>query len=547
MAADSMSSSLKGRILLQVESKGEAWYVDPSSGNRVYLGRPADAFAVMRSYGLGISNADLAKIAAPNEKDKDLSFAKKLAGRIVIAVQANGEAYYINPLDFKKYYLGRPSDAFALMRSKGLGITNANLNKIPSAKSTTPTTTPTTTPDEKTKPTEESTTTTEESNNTTENPVATSTENTNVQPKESTTSEEVVSSENLAWRGSEKIASNRYVPQAYYSPKGDLWIFYADKYNNLYYRVRRSNEVYFNNEVLLVNNAQKAHPWFDAQGDISKLAVSGNGQTHIMETFDNGNSWRMIKTYLNQDSSCSPSYPEAIITGENGNVLVFNYKVNTQLFGCAYKIRSVVSDGSTWGNDVKDVGDGILAAAYATGQKITIVGSNWMFQSLDGGSNYSEIRGGDTTETRLGSQSAMFINGKVFLGRSYSYGPESEANKHLGIVLGGSDLSSPERILIQSSNSYYRNFQITGSANIFLATWTSMGANGRLKGSLSYDNGKTWTDAFDIARAATGYEIPFPVTEEDVGLKATSLHGNMAVVYSTQKGTASDIYLAEYR
>jgi CRISPR/Cas system endoribonuclease Cas6 (RAMP superfamily) len=130
LAAGPLASSLKGRILLQVESKGEAWYVDPVTEKRVFLGRPADAFAVMRSYGLGISNADLAKIAAPGEKSSISSLAKTLAGRILLQVQSKGEAWYVSPVDFKKYYLGRPADAFALMRAKGLGISNANLEKI---------------------------------------------------------------------------------------------------------------------------------------------------------------------------------------------------------------------------------------------------------------------------------------------------------------------------------------------------------------------------------------------------------------------------------
>ena len=50
--------SLKGRILLQVQDKGQAWYVNPLDNRRYYLGRPDDAFLVMRSLGLGVSNAD---------------------------------------------------------------------------------------------------------------------------------------------------------------------------------------------------------------------------------------------------------------------------------------------------------------------------------------------------------------------------------------------------------------------------------------------------------------------------------------------------------
>jgi hypothetical protein len=117
------ASNLDGRILLQVQDKGQAWYVNPLNSSRYYLGRPDDAFNLIRSLGLGVSNQDLAafKNSAPT----------RLAGRILLQVQDKGQAYYVGPLDLKLYYLGRPADAFNLMRSQGLGITNLDLSKIP--------------------------------------------------------------------------------------------------------------------------------------------------------------------------------------------------------------------------------------------------------------------------------------------------------------------------------------------------------------------------------------------------------------------------------
>ena len=41
-----------------------------------------------------------------------------------------GQAWYINPLTYKKHYLGRPDDAFNLMRQLGLGISIKNLALI---------------------------------------------------------------------------------------------------------------------------------------------------------------------------------------------------------------------------------------------------------------------------------------------------------------------------------------------------------------------------------------------------------------------------------
>ncbi|MFH1564833.1 MAG: hypothetical protein ABIC82_03210 [bacterium] len=61
-AEESMDVKLKGRILLQVEENGEAWYVNSANLKRYYLGRPDDAFNIMRSLGLGIANSNLQKI-----------------------------------------------------------------------------------------------------------------------------------------------------------------------------------------------------------------------------------------------------------------------------------------------------------------------------------------------------------------------------------------------------------------------------------------------------------------------------------------------------
>ncbi len=181
--AATVSQKTKGKILLQVESKGEAWYVDPTTGERNSLGKPADALNVMKKVGIGITNANLQKIQLadvnlsgetdtdadglsdaletalstdkentdsdsdgtddktealngynPNSSSSvsllDAAFAKKQAGKILLQVESKGEAWYINPDNNKRYFLGRPADAFNVMRSLGLGISNSDLNKI---------------------------------------------------------------------------------------------------------------------------------------------------------------------------------------------------------------------------------------------------------------------------------------------------------------------------------------------------------------------------------------------------------------------------------
>lgn len=53
---------LKGRILLQTQQHGEAWFIHPVDGKRYYLKDGATAYEMLRKFGLGITDGDLEKI-----------------------------------------------------------------------------------------------------------------------------------------------------------------------------------------------------------------------------------------------------------------------------------------------------------------------------------------------------------------------------------------------------------------------------------------------------------------------------------------------------
>ena len=176
-----LADKLAGRMLLQVENNGESWYVNPATKKRHFLNRPVDAFQIMQSLGLGITNNDLNKIPVgiieydDNDDDNDglknrleialgtdinntdtdndgysdyeeiinnfnpLSeleltvdddFINNNKGKILLQIENHGEAWYIDPVNKKRYYLGRPIDAFQIMQEFGLGITNDNINQI---------------------------------------------------------------------------------------------------------------------------------------------------------------------------------------------------------------------------------------------------------------------------------------------------------------------------------------------------------------------------------------------------------------------------------
>lgn len=183
---NSSNDKLRGRILLQIEGHGEAWYVSPNDGKRFYMSNGTVAYEMMRRFGLGITNANLVKIpigldkrfneadtdgdgvpdkmeealgidSAKTDSDddgyddyaeimngynpggggqwpQDFGLSEKLKGRIVLQVEGRGEAWYINPDDGRRYYMKDGGSAYEIMRFLSLGITNENLNKIEEGK-----------------------------------------------------------------------------------------------------------------------------------------------------------------------------------------------------------------------------------------------------------------------------------------------------------------------------------------------------------------------------------------------------------------------------
>jgi predicted nucleotidyltransferase len=139
---DGLYSNLKGKIILKVESNGEAYYVSPNKKKMYFLSRPIIAFKVMREQGVGITNKNLEKIPVAdsycptykpnceNNSAHNIDFANTQRGKIFLQVEENGEAWYVNPENGKRYFLGRPTDAFNVMRNLGLGISNMNFEKM---------------------------------------------------------------------------------------------------------------------------------------------------------------------------------------------------------------------------------------------------------------------------------------------------------------------------------------------------------------------------------------------------------------------------------
>jgi len=129
----------EGYILLDVERHGEAYYI--FQGEKYYLGRPNDAFDIMRQLSLGISEENFQSgFRQVNDiwqiyRVVNSALYPHIAGRIVIRPHANGEAYYVDPGiapdGYSAKYLGRPYDAFIIMTEYGGGAHSSTIDSIP--------------------------------------------------------------------------------------------------------------------------------------------------------------------------------------------------------------------------------------------------------------------------------------------------------------------------------------------------------------------------------------------------------------------------------
>ena len=118
---------LPGKFLINADN--EAYYYFPASLTAgkaaapyaIYLGNPKDAFETLKRIRLGISESDFANI------DK---LKKRLAGAIIMRLQANEEVYYINPSDLSVNQIASGTDVLSLIQKTGLYLKQTDLGKL---------------------------------------------------------------------------------------------------------------------------------------------------------------------------------------------------------------------------------------------------------------------------------------------------------------------------------------------------------------------------------------------------------------------------------
>jgi len=120
---EKLSERLSGYILLQVENKGEAWYVRPNDQKKYYLGGSEDMITALREFGRKIAYTDISSY----QKN---GFPESLAGQILVDVENFNDVYYIYPKNLRAYYIATDKEAKQTVKDLGMGVKNEDIRKI---------------------------------------------------------------------------------------------------------------------------------------------------------------------------------------------------------------------------------------------------------------------------------------------------------------------------------------------------------------------------------------------------------------------------------
>lgn len=133
-------SSLRGHFLIEVEAKGQGWYVLPERGKRIFLGKPYDAFVRLRDSGKPVTSDTLNRIpkygsahARLAEGSQNAAQARYRGSVVIRADSAPYDAWYVHPETAVRYPLSSPYDAWNLIATLGIGISHDHITKIPVA------------------------------------------------------------------------------------------------------------------------------------------------------------------------------------------------------------------------------------------------------------------------------------------------------------------------------------------------------------------------------------------------------------------------------
>ncbi len=118
-----------GHVVIDAGRHGEAWYVNPQTRMKAYLGRPAEALERLVARSVPVHFAHVQRLADVGAAAPDPEYAKQVAGFVLAPNDLIGAAWYVTP-DGHRQRLATPADAWNVMRA-GVPLPSGAIDAIP--------------------------------------------------------------------------------------------------------------------------------------------------------------------------------------------------------------------------------------------------------------------------------------------------------------------------------------------------------------------------------------------------------------------------------
>ena len=129
-AGEEHIKQFSGKILIDVENHGEAWYVNPQSLQRVYLGTPDEALYRLTKRAVWVNFSNIERIALDGAESPDPEYADQMAGYIIGPSDLIGAVWYVHPVLKTRIRLGTSHDAWLVMQA-GVPASAKDIKSIP--------------------------------------------------------------------------------------------------------------------------------------------------------------------------------------------------------------------------------------------------------------------------------------------------------------------------------------------------------------------------------------------------------------------------------
>jgi endonuclease YncB( thermonuclease family) len=106
-----------GRILLDTGRNGEAWYVNPQTLQRTYLGRPIAALERLSSRSVPVAFLNIERLAETVGADHDAEYGIAVAGHVLAPSDLIGAPWYVHPDTHVRMRLATPEDAWKVLQT----------------------------------------------------------------------------------------------------------------------------------------------------------------------------------------------------------------------------------------------------------------------------------------------------------------------------------------------------------------------------------------------------------------------------------------------